>query len=48
MLNVFHSRSKDDIIFQQAGSVASRGYFINVDETQRQGVEFSVGSTWKN
>nr|WP_278344427.1 TonB-dependent receptor [Alteromonas macleodii] len=47
MLNVFHSRSKDDIIFQQAGSVASRGYFINVDETQRQGVEFSVGSTWE-
>ncbi|MBJ2129759.1 TonB-dependent receptor [Alteromonas sp. IB21] len=46
MLNVFHSRSKDDIIFQQAGSVASRGYFINVDETRRQGVEFSVGSTW--
>ncbi|AGP83056.1 TonB-dependent receptor [Alteromonas mediterranea MED64] len=47
MLNVFHSRSKDDIIFQQAGTVASRGYFINVDETQRQGVEFSVGSTWE-
>ncbi|APD95168.1 TonB-dependent receptor [Alteromonas mediterranea] len=47
MLNVFHSRSKNDIIFQQAGSVASRGYFINVDETQRQGVEFSVGSTWE-
>ncbi|WP_334038465.1 TonB-dependent receptor [Alteromonas macleodii] len=47
MLNVFHSRSKDDIIFQQAGSVASRGYFINVDETQRRGVEFSVGSTWE-
>lgn len=47
MLNVFHSRSKDDIIFQQAGSVASRGYFINVDETQRQGVEFSIGSTWQ-
>ena len=47
MLNVFHSRSKDDIIFQQAGSVASRGYFINVDETQRQGVELSVGSTWE-
>ena len=47
MLNVFHSRSKDDIIFQQAGSIASRGYFINVDETQRQGVEFSVGSTWE-
>ena len=47
MLNVFHSRSKDDIIFQQAGSVASRGYFLTVDETQRQGVEFSVGSTWE-
>lgn len=47
MLNVFHSKSKDDIIFQQAGSVASRGYFINVDETQRQGIELSLGSTWE-
>ncbi|KXJ62288.1 MAG: TonB-dependent receptor [Alteromonas sp. Nap_26] len=47
-LNVYRSESKDDIIFQQAGSVASRGYFINIDETRRQGVEFSFDSAWKN
>ncbi len=41
--NVFHSDSEDDIIFQQAGSVASRGYFINVDSTQRQGLELGLG-----
>jgi iron complex outermembrane receptor protein len=47
ILNVYRSISHDDIIFQQAGSVASRGYFINIDETQRQGVEFSLGSSWE-
>lgn len=46
--NVYRSESKDDIIFQQAGSVASRGYFINIDETRRQGVEFSFDSAWKD
>ncbi|MBZ2163538.1 TonB-dependent receptor [Alteromonas stellipolaris] len=47
MLNVYRSESEDDIIFQQAGSVASRGYFINIDATRRQGVEFSISSFWK-
>lgn len=47
MLNVYRSESEDDIIFQQAGSVASRGYFINIDATRRQGVEFSINSFWK-
>ncbi|PKI01259.1 TonB-dependent receptor [Glaciecola sp. 33A] len=39
---VFHSQSVDDIIFQQAGTTSSRGYFINIDKTQRLGVELSV------
>ncbi len=38
----FHSQSLDDIIFQQAGSTSSRGYFINVDKTQRLGIELSA------
>lgn len=38
----FHSQSLDDIIFQQAGSTSSRGYFINVDKTQRLGFELSA------
>jgi len=39
---VFHSQSVDDIIFQQASTTSSRGYFINIDKTQRLGVELSV------
>ncbi|AIF99966.1 TonB-dependent receptor [Alteromonas australica] len=46
-LNIYRSKSQDDIIFQQAGSVASRGYFINIDATRRQGIEFSINSFWK-
>ena len=43
---LFHSTSKDDIIFQQAGTVASRGYFVNIDKTQRAGAEFSVSGQY--
>ena len=39
---VFFSQSIDDIIFQQAGSTSSRGYFINIDKTQRIGAELSA------
>lgn len=39
---VFQSQSVDDIIFQQAGSTSSRGYFINIDKTQRLGLELSA------
>lgn len=41
-VTVYHSISEDDIIFQQAGSTSSRGYFVNIDKTQRQGVELSA------
>lgn len=39
---VFHSNSRDDIIFQQAGDRPSVGYFVNVDKTRRQGAEFAA------
>ncbi len=39
---VFYSQSIDDIIFQQAGTTSSRGYFINIDKTQRLGAELSA------
>jgi len=45
---LFHSQSLDDIIFQQAGSTSSRGYFINIDKTQRIGAEFSASREYKD
>ncbi|MFT7314879.1 MAG: iron complex outermembrane receptor protein [Paraglaciecola sp.] len=38
---LYRTKSTDDIIFQQAGVTQSEGYFINVDATNRQGVELS-------
>ena len=38
---VFSTRTIDDIIFQQAGSTSSEGYFVNIDKVQRQGVELA-------
>lgn len=38
---IFSTRTIDDIIFQQAGSVSSEGYFVNIDKVQRQGVELA-------
>lgn len=43
---IFRSESQDDIIFQQAGDRASVGYFVNIDETRRQGAELSVLQQW--
>ncbi len=43
--NVYKSESEDDIIFQQAGAIASRGYFINIDKTDRQGLELGMSHT---
>ena len=45
-VTVYHSISEDDIIFQQAGSTSSRGYFVNIDKTQRQGIE--LAAQWQN
>ncbi len=45
---VFASHSLDDIIFQQAGTTSSRGYFINIDKTQRIGAELSASRQFEN
>lgn len=41
-LTVYSSISEDDIIFQQAGGKPSRGFFVNIEETRRQGIEIST------
>ena len=41
---VYSTISKQDIIFQQAGDTSNEGYFINVDETQREGFELSAST----
>ena len=38
----FRTTNQDDIIFISSGAVANRGYFANVGDTRRQGVEASV------
>jgi len=41
---VFSTETHDDIIFQQAGSTSSEGYFVNINEIQRQGVELALST----
>lgn len=36
---VFSTISKQDIIFQQAGNRSNQGFFVNIDETKREGIE---------
>ncbi|MFT7007465.1 MAG: iron complex outermembrane receptor protein [Colwellia sp.] len=38
---VFSTKTIDDIIFQQAGSTSSEGYFVNIDKILRQGIELA-------
>jgi len=38
---LFSTKTIDDIIFQQAGSTSSEGYFVNIDKILRQGVELA-------
>lgn len=38
----FSTVSYQDIIFQQAGNKSNQGYFINIDKTQREGVELAL------
>ncbi len=38
---IFSTKTIDDIIFQQAGSKSSEGYFVNIDKILRQGVELA-------
>ncbi len=38
-LGYFHAVNNNDIIFHRAGNIASQGYFSNVGQTQRYGIE---------
>jgi outer membrane receptor protein involved in Fe transport len=38
----FRTTNADDILFISSGAVANRGYFANVGDTRRQGVEASL------
>lgn len=38
-LGFFHAINHDDIIFHRAGALASQGYFSNVGQTRRYGIE---------
>jgi len=38
-LGFFHATNNNDIIFHRAGNIASQGYFSNVGQTQRYGIE---------
>ncbi|MGB7815627.1 MAG: TonB-dependent receptor [Methylotenera sp.] len=43
---VFHTKLKDDIQFISSGNSFNLGYFDNVGDTQRQGVELGLGAKW--
>ncbi|TMM47604.1 TonB-dependent receptor [Colwellia ponticola] len=44
LATVFSTLSYQDIIFQQAGQKSNQGYFINLDKTQRQGLELALNT----
>ncbi len=48
LATVFSTLSYQDIIFQQAGDKSNQGYFINLDKTQRQGVELALSTQISN
>jgi len=41
-VTAFRTNNADDILFISSGAVANRGYFANVGDTRRQGIEASV------
>jgi iron complex outermembrane receptor protein len=41
---LFHSINRDDIVFITDGSMTNQGYFSNVGDTLRQGIE--IGADW--
>jgi iron complex outermembrane receptor protein len=46
-LAAFHTVNSDDILFISSGMVANQGYFTNVGDTRRQGIEADLtGRTW--
>jgi outer membrane receptor protein involved in Fe transport len=44
-LSYFHARNEDDILFVSAGPGLGTGYFRNVGDTLRQGIEIGVGGS---
>ena len=46
--DLFQGTSFDDLIFISSGALTNEGYFQNVAQTLRQGVEFSIGGTLFN
>ncbi|MGH1432718.1 MAG: TonB-dependent receptor [Neptuniibacter sp.] len=45
---VFHTTNHDDILFQNAGTAASEGYFANVGETRRMGIELAAAKRYED
>jgi iron complex outermembrane recepter protein len=46
-LGVFHSINNDDIIFISTGGISSNeGFFDNIGDTKRAGVELGLSGTW--
>ncbi|WP_025822816.1 TonB-dependent receptor [Shewanella marina] len=45
--SLFYARNRDDIIFQQAGGLPSEGYFANIGDTLRKGLELSLKQEWQ-
>jgi iron complex outermembrane recepter protein len=43
-VGVFHAKLKDDIQFISSGNGFNQGYFDNVGDTQRQGLELGLGA----
>ena len=46
--DLFQGTSFDDLIFVSSGALTNEGYFQNVAQTLRQGVELSIGGTLFN
>ncbi len=43
----FHAESRDDILFISAGSTTAEGFFDNVGNTRRMGIELGVDGEWR-
>ncbi len=47
-LGAFHSVNKDDIIFISTGGISSNeGFFDNIGDTKRVGIELNLSGAWK-
>jgi outer membrane receptor protein involved in Fe transport len=44
---LFQTENHDDIIFQSSGLLTNQGYFDNVGQTRRRGIELGLNSQWE-